>query len=59
MRIDLDACEALSGANSNDMAVICLREAAAIDMLARVGEDVLMKCLVFGENWKREVGWKV
>ncbi len=39
-RIDLDACDALSGANSNDIAVMCLRDAAAIDIVYAYCSDV-------------------
>jgi hypothetical protein len=42
-RIDLDACDALSGANSNDIAVMCLRDAAAIDIVYAYCSDVPMR----------------
>ncbi len=44
-RIDLEACEALSGANSKDIAVMCLRDAAAIDMVKIVWVEVFERCV--------------
>lgn len=44
--MDRDAWDALRGANSNDMAVMCLSDAAAIDMMTgRLG----LKACAMGE----------